>query len=361
MVRGWIAFAVIAAACTPDADERAVVPIAEPVKVVVDAPPVVSEAPPAWTFAVMSDLHLPNPRSRLVEKTVAALVERRVRFVVVTGDHTNGTEHDPRIAASAAWWDAVTTALRPLREAGIAVLPVAGNHDSYLAWQRDRYAAAFADLEGWASPFAIARTGTGLAAAPFTYSVDVGGVHLALIHLTSQVIDPGVAAWLERDLAAAASARHRIVFSHVPVVSVIQPPSKPLLAKLGRILERGHVDHYIAGHEHIVWDERVTLPAGGALRQVLVGCASGFYSYGPSLDSKRRAGCVPITAAGRREPMRCTMPSGGVFDLSRGRKNRHLQHYKNTLTLFTVAGDAITVQPMTIDPAGKMRPFYLAE
>src|SRR5690242_11669258 len=92
--------------------------------------------PQRWSFAVLSDLHLPNPRSAVIEREVAALIAMGVRFVVVTGDHTNGSAVvDHRQRRVNAWWASVTGALAPLRDAGIAVLPIAGNHDTYLAWQ----------------------------------------------------------------------------------------------------------------------------------------------------------------------------------------------------------------------------------
>ncbi|MEO8699491.1 MAG: metallophosphoesterase [Kofleriaceae bacterium] len=356
MRRGWIAFALVAA-CAPDASVPPVVAAPAPA-VVVDAAVPVAEP---WTFAVISDLHLPNVRAATVRDAVAALIAERVRFVVIAGDSTNGSEHDYRIGAAMEWWHEVTMALRPLRDAGIGVLPVAGNHDSYLAWQRASYAKAFEDLAGWAGSLAIHSTGSGLAAAPFSYSIDVDGVHLALAHITSQALEPDVAAWLAQDLATAATARHRIVLAHVPLVSVIQPPSSSLLRTLGKILERGRVELYVAGHEHLVWDERIALPGGGSLREVIAGCASGFYNYAPSDDAKRRAGCVAVVEPGRREPMRCAMPNGGgVFTISRGRKNRHVQHDRSALVLVTVDGDDLRVRPMTIE-GGKLRPFYLAE
>jgi predicted phosphodiesterase len=320
-------------------------------------------APGAWTFAVISDLHLPNPRARIAEQTIAALIAARVRLVVVTGDHTNGSAAEAaRRAPDPERWHAVTAALAPLRDAGIPVLPVAGNHDSYAAWHRDGYARAFADLGRWARPLTInAPTGKGLARPPFSYSVDVDGVHLVLAHVVSQDLDRDVAAWLAADLESALAARHRVVLAHVPLSSVIWTPSARMLATYGTILERGRVGLVIAGHEHVVWDEDVRLPAGGSLRQVLVACSSGFYAYAPSEPAKQRAGCVPVSADGRKEPMRCTMPNdGGRFELARGRKHRHLQHATNGFTLFTVDGDTITARPQWIDAGGQPRDFYLA-
>ena len=313
----------------------------------------------AWTFAVLSDLHLPNYFTSTVERTVAQLIAMKVRFVVITGDHTNGSPHDGP-GRRDIWWAALASALKPLRDAGIPVLPIAGNHDSYLPVQRDGYASTFD--AGWATGVSINDTGTGkLARWPFSYSVDVDGVHLALAHVVSSKLDPEVAAWLTTDLERAARARHRIAFGHVPLSSVIWSPSRVFVEHLGTILERGKVELYATGHEHVVWDEDVALPGGAKLRQLLVGCASGYYGYAPSEPSKIRARCVPIIRPGQREPMRCKMPNGGAFEIARGRKNRHVQHTKNAFVLVDVDGDALRIRPMTVDAAGRAQPFYLAD
>lgn len=363
-MRGWlVAFAVLGACSgedTPSLPVAAAAPMDAPTA---DAAAVAAKRS-AWTFAVLSDLHLPNPKHAVVEQTVAALIAMKVRFVVITGDSTNGSAFDgPKGGREVdTWWATITQTLKPLRDAGIAVFPIAGNHDAYTPRQRDAYTRAFADLAGWAKPFAIHAGGTSqLAKPPFSYSIDVDGVHLALAHVVATKLAPEVATWFAADLAGAAAARHRIAFGHVPLSSVIWSPSHAFMAQLGGILEAGHVEMYIAGHEHVVWDEDVALPAGAKLRQLLVGCSSGFYDYAPSPNSKQRAACVPIQVAGKREPMRCKMPNGGVFEIARGRKNRHIQHYKNSFTLITVDGDHLGVRPMTVDDAGRPLPFYLDE
>jgi predicted phosphodiesterase len=319
-----------------------------------------------WTFAVMSDLHVPGRRGQVwpaVPRTVAALISHRPRFVIVTGDHTNGSATDGAavVRRSASWWATASAALRPLRDAGIPVLPLAGNHDSYLAGQRALYAATFRDLDAWAAPLAIVSrhgdAGVAVDRAPFSYSFDVDGVHFALAHVVAQGLHREVAAWLAADLAHAADARSRLVFGHVPLSSVIRPPNRRFTARFGALLEAGHADAYIAGHEHVVWDEDVTLPHGGALRQVIVGCTSGYYDYSPWPAARARAGCVPDGP----HALRCKMPNGGgVFELQPGRKGRMIEHDRNSFTLITVEDGRITaVTPMTVDARGQMAPFYL--
>jgi predicted phosphodiesterase len=316
--------------------------------------------PQQWSFAVLSDLHLPNPRAATVDRTIDGLIALGVRLVIVTGDHTNGSEKlDRRRRRVRTWWASVTDALEPLHDAGIAVLPIAGNHDTYLDWQRDGYEQAFGDLERWAAPFKLnLGTGRGLARAPYSYSLELDGVHFVLAHVVDQAIDREVADWLTGDLAAAANARLRFVFGHVPLFSVIRRPSRQFVDRFGPILEHGHADFYVAGHEHVAWDETFSLPSGAALRQVTVGCTSGFYVFSPSKAAQQRAACE---RQGARGTLSCTMPNGGRFELARDRDQRMIEHDANTFTVFTVTGDDVQVTPMTVDGDGHLHAFYLSD
>jgi hypothetical protein len=147
-----------------------------------------------------------------------------------------------------------------------------------------------------------------------------------------------------------------MVFGHVPLFSVVARPARGFVAQLGGILARGNVDFYVAGHEHVTWDETFAVGAGEALRQVTVGCASGFYVFAPSKAARARAGCEP---SGPRGSLRCTMPNGGRFELVRDRSKRMIEHDSATFTVFTVTGDDVQVTPMTVDADGQARAFYL--
>ncbi len=317
-------------------------------------------SPQQWSFAVISDLHLPNPRSGTIDREVAALIGMGVRFVVVTGDDTNGSAVvDHRRGRVNAWWASVTSALAPFRDAGIPVLPIAGNHDTYLPWQREGYEAAFGDLDRWTAPLEVhPAEGRGFARAPYSYSVDVDGVHLALANVVDQSVDRDVASWLTDDLAAAQNARVRIVFGHVPLFSVVQRPARGFVDQLGGILARGHAEFYVAGHEHVTWDETFPIGAGELVRQVTVGCASGFYVFAPSKAARARAGCEASGAPGRSS---CMMPNGGRFELVRDRSKRMIEHDSATFTVFTVTNDDIQVTPMALDDDGEARAFYLKQ
>ena len=183
-------------------------------------------------------------------------------------------------------------------------------------------------------------------------------MHFALAHVVDQAIDRDVADWLTDDLAAAANARLRFVFGHVPLFSVIRRPARQFVDRFGPILDHGHADFYVAGHEHVTWDETFSLPSGDSLRQVTVGCASGFYVFSPSKAAQRRAACE---GHGEHGTLSCTMPNGGRFELVRDRSQRMVEHDGNTFTVFTVTGDDVQVNPMTVDGDGHLHAFYLSD
>jgi hypothetical protein len=325
-----------------------------------------ADAPRPLTFAVLSDLHisatakdeLPPGAARMI----SALVAMRPRFVVITGDFTNGnvTDSPGQVRFRAHAWRAIRRLLLPLRTAGIPVLPIAGNHDAYLDGQRRLYAQAFADLDQWAAPIAIigAKQPAGgklaLDAAPFSYAVDVDGVHLALAHVVDQHVSPAFSKWLAGDLTNAKAARMRIVFGHVPVWSIITRPNQRFAAILGALLVAGHADAYIAGHEHLAWDEQVALPGGRALREILVGTATGRYDYGPNPEEMKHAACVKV-----EKHEECKLPIGGErFDMIPGSHKRWREDQRATLTMITIDGQDIHATPIGIDnKTGRLEAF----
>jgi predicted phosphodiesterase len=346
---------VALAACGSSADPAP--PVATPVvakTVVVDAAMPDAAAEPL-RFVVLSDLHLPNPKLETA-KIVAAVAAMHPRFVAIVGDFTNGS--DKRDNADPKWWAAIDDVLAPLRSAKIPILPIAGNHDSYFAKQRALYAKNFADLASWTAPIETHANGTGIAGAPFSYSVDVDGVHFAFAHVVGGHLDPAVAKWLDGDLAAASKARLRVILGHVPMTSI--NGARQRNDALGKIAAAEHADLLIMGHEHLVWDEDVELPGGTAIREVVAGCSSGFYNYSPSPVSRTHAHCKPIKDKKRREPERCEMPhGGGAFELARGHKDRMLEHALATFTVVSIDGTTVTAVPMTVDKDGAAIPFYL--
>ena len=249
----------------------------------------------SFRFAILGDIHV-STRARVPDAFAAVVervIERAPRFVVIAGDATSGNPSDGYSAASVQqWWEALDAAIAPFAAAGIPVLPIAGNHDSYTPAHRSGYRAAWADLVDRVGPLVL------VGDPPQSYSVRVDGLHLALIHAIDQGLDRGVEQWLRADLAAAADAELRLVIGHVPLRSAMGRTNEAFVRQLGGLLIEHGVACYFAGHEHLVWDDGVDVVSGsgqganpghgsghgaghgsGAVRQVIVGTPGARYTF----------------------------------------------------------------------------------
>lgn len=344
---------------SPTPPPPAHVPAPSPIPTTEPIPPPRPIAP--WTIAVLSDLHVEPDGSipARLPQVVAAVIARRPRLVVVTGDFTDGGPGDPagRVARAPQWWRSARRALTPIRAAGIPVLPIAGNHDSCLPAYRLAYAAAWSDLDRWAAPLEIWGSrqpfeGVALDAAPFSYSVDLDGVHLVLAHVVDTSLDRSVARWIAGELAAARTARLRLVFGHVPLSSIMGDSRRAAVTELGRILAAGRADLYVAGHEHMVWDDDIPVGGGASLHQLLVGTTSASWQFEPGAAARRRAQCRELDTR-----LRCVMPHDGFpFELRRIR-GHWLEAEPYTFTLITIDGAAIHGRAFAVDDHGSVTPF----
>ena len=313
-----------------------------------------------WRFAVLSDLHI-SPGGAIppvLDHVVTEVIAARPRFVVITGDFTDGNEWDPpwRVREAPLWWQSALRVTARFRSAGIPVLPIAGNHDSYLSIYREDYAEAWRDLELWASPLHVAgrprRSGVAVDALPFCYGVDVDDVHLTLAYIVDEALEPGVASWIADDLAAAQGARLRIVFGHVPMSSIVAIPSRSFVSSLGHLLDKGRANLYVAGHEHLYWNEDISRTEGRPIHQVIVGTASAPWWFAPSAASRERAHCSYVG-----EQACCEMP----YDQTRFELHRDHGHWLEsdpyTFALFTVDGEQVTTHAVTVSRFGAAEPL----
>jgi len=302
-----------------------------------------------WSFAIISDIHV--KQSGQVSDAFLAVVQNlgqlAPRFVVMSGDATNGNPGDKADeAAVATWWQAFFAAVAPLGAAGTPLLPIAGNHDYYTDAHRRGYVAAWSQ----ATSSAAAALGVALSGRPpLYYAFVLGGVHFTFLHVVDQTLELEVAEFLRSELAgdAARSAALRLGFGHVPLLSMMGKSNLDFCAELGGILAQGNVAAYFSGHEHLYWDQ--VLAFGDArLRQIHVGTAGGTYHF-PLSQSTYAAHC---------QGDRGTIPyTGKSFDLLPGTRQQ-----KDEVTVLRVHIDldgnspGYTLEPLTLRD-GRLVPF----
>jgi UDP-2,3-diacylglucosamine pyrophosphatase LpxH len=292
-----------------------------------------------WSLAFVSDIHVRASSSLTPERFVSVvqnLAGFGLRFVVMGGDATSGNEGDGHDGARvASWWQSFKEALLPLRDAGVPVLPIAGNHDYYTGAHKQGYAEAWAEVaSGDGARFDLRGQ------PPFSYWFVEGDVFFLFLHVVDQALSQQVEAFAREALAtvAAQQARLRLCFGHVPLVSMMGRSNLAFCEQLGRLLAEGGVAAYFSGHEHLFWDQ--LLPFGELnLRQIHVGTASGAYHF-PLSQSVYAAHC---------QGDRGTLPNGGLtFELIPGTRQ---QKDEVTLALIDIhldEGPGYSVKPLTL-------------
>lgn len=303
--------------------------------------PASARAPERWGFAVVSDIHVyPDGRVAARFKTlVDRLVDLKPRFVVIAGDSTNGNKDDRHSLSTARmWWRSLHSALEPLKQARVPLLPIAGNHDSYRQVHRDAYEEAWRGLAS--QPMELELKGD----PAMNYSFDLDGVHFSLLRVVDQKLDSDVAAWLKADLEDAAGARLRFAFGHVPLESRMGRTSETFKRKLGKALAEGNADAYFAGHEHLVFDAPVDTGAG-TVRQVTVGTASATYTYGLN-ERTYREWCKGSS---------CRMPSTGrQFEVDPSTRK---QLRKLAFVWVDLTEEGFSPRALALDEAGRIVAF----
>ncbi len=304
-----------------------------------------------WKFAVVSDIHV-YPTGRVApafDRLVRELVALRPRFVVIDGDSTNGNTDDTHGQATCmGWWRSLRKSLEPLREAGIPVLPVAGNHDYYREPHRQAYLDSWKDLAAEVGTLRLE------GAPPRYYSVTVDGVYLALLHLVSHSVPAELRTWLTAQGPTAEKAALRLAFGHVPMFSVMGTTVASYERDLGALLSGMGFYALIAGHEHLVWDEIRTY-SGKALRQITVGTASATYTF-PLSAKTHRAHCDGETSV-------CTLPGSGLsFSLKPGTRQQELRQTFAMVEIRPGADGGLfpVIQALALDGDGKVIPFSRA-
>ncbi|MCU0856348.1 MAG: metallophosphoesterase [Rhodobacteraceae bacterium] len=215
-------------------------------------------------IAVISDLngsYGSTDYGRPLQAAVRRIVAERPDLVIVAGDMVAGQRVDPKLSAAeiAAMWEGFDMAVAgPLRQAGIPMLAVAGNHDAsaYPGFEAERRAFAAASA-GWRPDLRFVSDDSW----PFRFAAEVGDVLVVGLDVTV----PGLPAppqmdWLA-DLLAAESGRHRavLVVGHLPLLPVSQGRERDIIEDeaFQELLAEGGVAAYLSGHHHAFAVERI--------------------------------------------------------------------------------------------------------
>jgi len=301
------------------------------------------------TFAILSDVHVytsagSSPSAGIpsnLPKVVAQLRSLSPDFVVVSGDATSGNPDDGASRQKVdGWWRGFKQALAPLTEAGIPILPIAGNHDYYTDNQRQGFHAAWAQLtEDTHGHFVLSGE------PPLFYSLQMGALHLCLLHVIDQDLQSRVAAFLKADAEQTPDDSLKLCIGHVPLVSMMGRTSTSYRDELGGLLVRLGYSAYFAGHEHLVWEQLLSLQEGN-LHHIHVGTGSGTYNF-PLSRSTYDAHCADGVG---------TLPySGRRFALFPGTRE---QADKTNVCLVQVTDGTYSVQPLTLR-GDELQPFGL--
>lgn len=208
-------------------------------------------------IAVISDLngsYGSTDYGRPVHAAVRRIVAERPDLVIVAGDMVAGQRVNPKLQASeiAAMWAGFEAAVAgPLRQAGIPMLAVPGNHDAsaYSGFEAERRAFEAASA-GWRPDLWFVSDEDW----PFRFAAEVGDVLVVGLDVTV----PGLPAppqmdWLAR-LLAAESGRHRavLVVGHLPLRPVSQGRERDIIGDeaFQDLLSEGGAAAYLSGHHH---------------------------------------------------------------------------------------------------------------
>ena len=210
-------------------------------------------------------------------------------LVISTGDVVAGQKRGLNPQRLNSMWQSFDhTFYQPLSEAGIAWLPVIGNHDGskafsplgqYLFKQDRQQAAAYWQTKHPSHP---ALTWLDKQHYPFAYSALLDDTALLVIDASGSEFTTAEWQWLQQQLASSAvsHAKQRLVVGHLPLFSIAKgrEAAGERLTKTDELLKLFsdyQVNWYISGHQHAYYPGRVKqlnlLMAGGIPARPLLG------------------------------------------------------------------------------------------
>jgi predicted phosphodiesterase len=222
------------------------------------AAPIVSSAPAAvgdsGRFVVISDTNSSygsTGQSKQVGTAIQTIIGIKPAFVIHNGDMiAGGKEKNYDEAKMNKMWGGYQSEISdPLSQAGIALFPVAGNHD--LTKTADTYGSFWLQRK----PQTEVTSGY-----PKNYTFEYNGWHFVMLYAPNG--DRAEASWLESDLNANKN-KNILVFSHYPVIPLCSQGSAyntGLLTQTFSVLQKfsrdnpGKLKGYFHGHSHIFHD-----------------------------------------------------------------------------------------------------------
>lgn len=297
-------------------------------------------AAPLFSFVTVGDSRqdpktsgVPAPDKRWLQNTAAIArivkeaVAHRAQALFFNGDMIHGYQADAHVlGAQYAYWRGATS---PLREGGVYLVPVPGNHETQIetklpdgtlsklaspeleAIWRDNVGdlvfdtAIWQDLTGKPAafdpenrPVPGGEDAVGTDQKQLTYSFDSHGLHFVVLNTDAPGWDSHApVAWLTKDLAAAKSrgVKKILVFGHKQVVGEEFPGAKkdglnanPAAADAFWSLIEKYEATYFCGHQHLYFSTQPHRERGGKAWQILVGSGGSPFSV-PATASKGAA------------------------------------------------------------------------
>jgi hypothetical protein len=247
-----------------------------------------------WRFVVVGDTHVTETGAPIASEMVPFILAQRPRLVLVPGDIVQAGKQCTA-AQMVAQIGAFKEVMRPLRDAGIAVYPVRGNHEADAIGSAGAWQEAFRDADALPTRGPEGEVG-------FSYAFEVENAlfvglddYVTLHHVNE--------AWLDAQLAGSAQP-HVFVFGHEPAFKSFHTDclgSAPLERDtFWRSLSGAGAKVYLTAHDHFRDLARIDDGNGRAdddVYQYIVGTGGGPFPPAPGAYTGDNGSYTPVNVS----------------------------------------------------------------